>query len=332
MIMANEIYNDEFYNEEQKLRFLQDFTQNTYGVFSRVLKRAGRMEKNYSKDLYNFNLAEIEELLNYLSPKTVQASITNGATIEGYIRWAISQDLRDNKLNPLSPVSDTEYYKSFVDKTNKLIFSEDEINKIVYGLPSRQDAVIVQAIFEGIMGRDNSELLNLKISDLDAINKTILLKNINKYGTEELRKVTITEQLVRIIQEANEETVYKSILSAGGRDKKLVPSSYVIKGAGKAYKDDGQTSAHTIRQRIKVIGLMEGYNYLNPINIRNSGMLKMAKDIYKTSKKLQRDEIEAICRHFNVGLAKDGVNIMSTIYTREFLNLETLLNKYPNLE
>ncbi|MGG1650503.1 hypothetical protein ABHN03_25435 [Paenibacillus sp. NRS-1775] len=329
--MTNEIYNEELYNEKQKLRFLKDMGSNTFTAYSRVLKRASRIEKKNNKDLYNFNLTEIEQLLNYLSPKTIQASITNGAIIEGYIRWAIKEDLRDNNLNPLDIVAETKYYKKFVDKTNKLIFSEEEINKIVYGLPSRQDAVIVQAIFEGIMGRNNTELLNLKITDVDPTNNTVLLRNINKDDVEEIRKIVVTEQLVAIIQKANDETLYKSIFSTG-REKKLVPSPYVIKGAGKAPKDDGQTGSSTIRNRIKNIGLMEGYDYLNAINIRNSGMLKMAKDIYARNKKLQREDIEAICIHFNVGITKDRHTILSTPYTREFLNKETLLDKYLHLE
>ncbi|MGR6760356.1 phage lytic cycle repressor MrpR family protein [Paenibacillus sp. T2-29] len=327
----NKIYDNDFFNGEQKKRFLKDMTENTYMVHSRVLKRASRLEKNLNKDLYDFNLDEIEELLNYLSPKTVQASLTNGSVINAYIGWAIQQDLRTINLNPLDIVGETDFYKSFVDKTNKLIFSEEEVKKIVFSLESRQDAVIIQALFEGIMGRNNSELLNLKLVDIDADSHKVLLRNIDKDNTEQTRFLKISDPLLRLMQEASQETEYKSIMGTGGRVKKLVPSPYVIKGAGKASADDGKTGTFAIRQRIKNIGIMEGYDYLSAINIRNSGMLKMARDLYEETNKLKREEIEAICRHFNVGIAKDG-HIASTPYTREFLNLETLFDVYPEIE
>lgn len=152
--MSNQTYNDYLYNKEQKERFLKDRTFNTREAYSRVLKRASSLEEEFGKDLYNFNISEIELLINYLAPTTLSSVQSATSPITVYIDWAIEQGLRTDNFNPLSTLIDREYLEKFIDKSNELIFSKDDIDDITCRLTNRIDAAVIQCLFEGLMGKN----------------------------------------------------------------------------------------------------------------------------------------------------------------------------------
>lgn len=332
--MSNEVYNDYLYNEEQKKRYLKDLNENTYTTYLRVLKRASKLEKRLGKDLYNFNLHEIEDLLSYLAPKTLPSANSSGSIIQSYIRWAISQDLRDDNLNPLDVMGSLEFYDQFVDKTNKLLITDEELKDIIGDLENWQDMAIPIALFEGIMGREYSELLNLTLDDLNVDNRTVLLKNEQKNGEIETRTLTISEDLVRYLVKAAEQRIYSQDNGnsrAKSPDVELVQSPFIIRPVKRRATVNEKADKHLVLRRLKNIGTWKGLKHLSAINLRNSGMLHMAKNLYleNNSYTLDRDKIITICKHYNIGKqSSDSEFYAYTRYTQDFLNEETIRKVY----
>lgn len=332
--MSNVVYNDYLYNAEQKKRYLKDLTENTYITYLRVLKRASRLEERLEKDLYNFNLNEIEDLLSYLAPKTLQSAVASGSIIQNYIRWAISQDLRDDNLNPLDVMGGSEFYSRFVDKTNKLLVTDEELKDIIGDLENPQDSVIPMAIFEGIMGREYSELLNLTVNDVNQDESTVTLRNELKNGEIETRIIKISDYLMSLLIRAANQKEYSQ--DNGNSNAKspiveLAESPYIIRSVKRRATANEKADKHLVLRRLKNIGIWKGYKYLTAVNLRNSGMLYMAQDCYikNSPHSLKREDIIAICEKYNIGKQSQYSEFYAySRYTKEFLNEETIRRVY----
>ncbi|QNR65466.1 hypothetical protein IAQ67_16380 [Paenibacillus peoriae] len=322
----NNIYQDELYNKDIKERFLSELRSTTKKNYELKLKRACKIEKRLGKDLYDFSLAEIEEVIYYLSPTKLNSAINYGSILRSYIDWACSHGLRKDKLNPLASIGGSKYFEKFVPQ--QTLIRDDALRLALSQIASDRDIAIIQGVFEGIMGRKYSELLNLKMKDIDIEHKIAHLKNMGAYGDIEERSIVISPFLVRALERANAETTYKSNLGAGSskRDEaKLKESDYIIKSS----KQD-QVKSTLISQVVTKFAVKLNLPKLTPYDLRNSGMLYMAKNKYIEKKgKLDSSDINAICRHYNT-TSKDGEIYFSTTYTRDFLNVETIKRIYSD--
>ncbi|UNK20456.1 site-specific integrase [Paenibacillus sp. N3/727] len=331
--MSNKIYEQGLFNEEQKNRFLKDLTQNTYAAYLRVLNRAKSLEEQLEKDLYDFNIYEIEKLIDYLNPNTLSSVTTSVSVIQNYIRWSIEQDLRGNNLNPLDAIVGDEFYRKFIDKSNKVIFSLSEIEDITGGLVNFQDSAIVQAIFEGVMGKRYSEILNLTIQDIDEENNELLLKNeVNEHEIVE-RKLKVSPELIKMLIKAAEETEYyknngNPSVKVKSPTANLSKSNYVFRNTLLNTKEIDRADYFLVFRRLKKIADWNEQPYLTGINIRNSGMLYMANLLYKNSQKLEKPEIDCICEAFNISKIKNSNDYHTTKFRKEFLNIDKIIEVY----
>jgi hypothetical protein len=61
-----------------------------------------------------------------------------------------------------------------------------------------------------------------------------------------------------------------------------------------------------IAKRIREVSYMYDLPYFTVANIKRSGMIKRAVDLFKEHKKLSATEYQEIAKQFNVGINKDG--------------------------
>jgi integrase len=327
--MSNKIYEDGFYNESHKEMYLKDLSEKTYTSYARVLKRARYVEEQLGKDLYNFNVSEIEKLLVFMSPSTYSASAGNINVVRTYIRWAIQEDLRIDNLNPLDSVISDDFINKFIDTTNKKLFTEEEINTIVGGLQSFQDAAIVQCLFEGIMGHEYSEILNILKKDVDRDSNELTVRNSPSSGTTESRLVKVSTKLMNLLYSAANETSYiklNGMSNAKAKEIELIDNEYVFRSVKLRVVNYDRASNHLVLRRMKSIREWYDYPHLTATSIKNSGMLKYAKELYQQKKELTRNDIAKICVRFGVN------SIATTRLTKDFLNIETLRSLYPDID
>ncbi|MGY5342943.1 phage lytic cycle repressor MrpR family protein [Paenibacillus glucanolyticus] len=331
--MSNKIYESGFYNEEQKLMFLKGLKSNTLSTFSRVLNRAKMLEEQYKKDLYDFNIYEIERLISYLNPKTMNSVLSSASIIQNYIRWAIEEDLRINNLNPLDAIFGQEYYSKFVDKTNKMIFSKEEIDDITGGLVNFQDSAIIQSIFEGILGKGYSEVLNLTIHDINQEDSSVLLRNNRDQISFSERTLELTQELVIMLNNAfQEEIYYKNNGNPAANIKaptsKLVRNEYIFRSAILNTKANGKADSHLILRRLKKIGEWYQQPFLTAINIRNSGMVYMAHQLRRRTGKFDKETFDIVCDRFNISKIKNSSDYNASRIRNDFLNIDKIIEVY----
>ncbi|MBX4152244.1 site-specific integrase [Paenibacillus lautus] len=336
--MSNQIYEQGLYNQDQKEMFLNNLSKNTRAAYVRVLNRAKVLEEQFEKDLYDFNIYEIERLIHYLKPGTLSSVTASASIIQSYIRWGIEQDLRANNLNPLDAIIGDDFYSKFIDRSNKTIFSKEEIDDITGGLVNFQDSAIVQCIFEGVMGKRYSEILNLTRSDIDESTGIVTLRNDIDETHQEERKVKLSNDLIKMLIKAAQESIYYKNNGHPSENIKaptanLASSDFVFRNVMLNTKELGRADYHLIFRRLKKIAEWNKQPYLIGINIRNSGMLYMASKLYyKNYCELGKAEIDAVCAHFNIPKLKNKQDYHTTRLRKEFLNISKIEEIYPNGE
>lgn len=79
------------FNENVKNQFLSEVTKNK-NQYIDIFQKASEIEQTKNKDLFDFNLPELEQL-NF---STNELNLVNK-----YIEWALMQGIKENNINPI---------------------------------------------------------------------------------------------------------------------------------------------------------------------------------------------------------------------------------------
>jgi integrase len=318
------------YNEQIKNEFLNTYNnEQTQNTIKYLLFKAYSIEKILDKDLYNFNISELGNVILNSDPLNLAVAKTNVRFLVQYLSWAIEKGLRNDNINPLRGIDD-EWIGQFVSK-KKLYFSESEIRDIISKLVNYQDKAIIQMLFEGVNGHGVSEILNLKESDISG---NILKVNDSKF---ESREIEVTDECIRLIKGALSENEYllrNGNVERGNKKLNLVTNDYVIRPVDRKVTDvNAPSDKHTIYRRIAVIGELFDLPYLTVKNIERSGMLLMAKNLLEEYGKLDYEQLEMIAQRFGLRrVLVNGYNTYNTTILREYLNEENIMELYPEVK
>ncbi|GFN34085.1 phage lytic cycle repressor MrpR family protein [Paenibacillus xylaniclasticus] len=326
----------EMYNESIKQMYLNQFKVSTKEVYARLFRKSAVREKELGKDLYHFSDNEFELFLrDVLRPKTKESARTYCNVLTNYVQWAIDNPTESQArvlTNPLKRRQ--EYFYEFVQPAGKTYISYAEKEKIINKemLINKQDSFIIQALWDGIQGGKLSELVNLKISDLDAVEKKVYIYDVDG---EFVREIDVEDRTIQYAVEANKEKeYYKMNGTVDYRDNwkpilDLAPSEYVLKSVPTNSKDNnngGKSVSHyTVHNRlemIKSLTMFEEYKEaITTKNIVRSGMIYMAVKLYARDKEFDRKQIEEVCHKYDVKYKWS---------LRDFLNLDVLESLYPD--
>ncbi|MBX0320120.1 phage lytic cycle repressor MrpR family protein [Shouchella clausii] len=321
----------DFYNPENKIAFLESREIASKESYARVLKLSAEAEKSLGVDLYDFSLEQIKEVLlnqKYSSRTTVLSIIS---IMRNYINWAIENGKRTNPENPLEHINnnDEAFFAEVVNDTKKIFFSEDELTFIEDTVsPNPQDSVILRLIFEGVGGKNFSELINLKYTDLNKNNNTLLLTN----EEGEQRTIKISYRLIVMIDRAFEQEKYITDARWGESPKaELVPSPYVIKKIKlrKSNESDLRVKSYVIRKRLERYR-DKGFTFLMRKKIQKSGMLYMAKELFQREGKLEKEQWDLIAKQFGFKLftQEKGVQYYALNAYKQSINIDKIKEVY----
>lgn len=305
------------YNSDTKKEFLVEHSEASQKTYKWLFQKSSKMEMIAEQELFNFSFNQIGILMSdYLQPNTINTARAYGRLISSYLNWACKKGF--NKENILKKTN-TDYFDQYVGTENKIYFSEEEIDEMVNKLVNAQDSVIIRLLFEGIEGDALSELLNLKIND--AAEDTI---HVEGRG----HRVKVTEKCMSLVNRAIREDTY--LLRNGeakGKKKEaaLVDNNYLIKSAiGKTINLE-KADKHLVYRRIAMISEYFDYKYLNAKNIRKSGMIKMAKDLYARDGELDKKQLGEIAEQFGIKKVKMGkYEFHNYTMIKDFVNMENI--------
>lgn len=318
---------ERMYNPDLKEEFLLMYeNERTQKTVAYIFYKSKTTEEMLGKDLCEFNINELEEVLYNTSPLTRAVVQTNGRFISAYITWAIEKGLLASNINPLSTKSN-EWYEQFVDKSKKLFFSQNELEEMEKELVNAADAVILRLLFEGAGGHELSEILNLTSDHIEMDN--VLRLEDDREGE---RKLTFSEDCLRLVRAALKETEYQSkngVAESFNPVAKLVDNDYVIKSVDRRLKNTQRANKHTVYRRIKVIKEYFDLQYLTVNSIQRSGMIKMAVDLFERDGKLETEQYYEVADRFDMKKYTSGnAEYHNISILKEFINRENILELY----
>jgi integrase len=316
------------FTDEKKVMQAVSNTVNAYG---NVFKSSEVIEAKYDTDLCNFNINQITELFQYRNPKTKTSARTVGRIVTKYIDWAITNNLSVYKKLEDNPLRVSQnFFNDFVPKESTQYLSVDEIKDTIDYLINDQDAVIVALLFNGVQGKQLSEIRNLTKNDINGNEKKL---NVLDDKTGKYRPVYFNNDELntfKMLKRAYLDTEYikkNGEMEYNPRVKDVVempsPSEtpYIIKTAKTQGLHYGERATqYTIINRIDMMRTLKGLEdystKLNTKNIVRSGMIFEAKRLLDTEGgELDSNKLKKVCDKFNV---------KNHWAVRDFINMEVI--------
>ncbi|MED4730973.1 hypothetical protein P9597_23130 [Aneurinibacillus migulanus] len=335
--MSNKVYEDILYNEDKKNKFLSQYNKQTQTIYRQSFIQSRLEEERLEKDLGEFNLSEIEELMYAFNPLTIAASKARASVIRTYIDWYISNGYMEKaqtNINPMSTIDAETWYEKFVNKEEVLYYSEEQIRAAVDNAVNYQDKAIIQLLFEGAAGKWLSELRNLKEEDIDWDNSILTLYDSDEgIRNEETKRLFFaSDKLMSILEKAIAEKEYQKkngTTEARNPVSDLLENGYVLKPARTRNEYEERIEQHVIYRRLSVLAELYDMPYLRAKNITRSGMLWMAKQILDRDGVLEKPQYIEIADKFNISFVTIGKTTMrSWVPLKQFINIESLNRIY----
>lgn len=306
-----------------KERFLNELElkENTITNYRRIFDIAKIIEEKYNKDVKDFTLEEIEEVLYSFKANKRNTVETYGRIISSYLNWCKDNNyIQNNVMKSLKPndfqkyVIDNEKYITIED----LVYYED-------GLENEQDAVILRLLFIGVGGKGLSEIRNLKKTDLNG-NKLLLTNTLaeDKFGRPikfTTREIEIDDRTRNLIERASEQITYlkkNGTVEEGTNIRPftdLIDNEYVVRASHtKNNNSFAPIDKFVIYRRIEIMNEYFGVNFTTKF-IQRSGMIHIAKQILKENNDFDLNDVKLISNIFN---------FTSYHNLKGFLNIENL--------
>lgn len=185
------------------------------------LRKFGEFEDYYGKDVYSFTPDEIDSLLYGMHIGTIGNARFIRTILTKYTDYAKSQNKGNLSLNldELLSGDNIEKYVSKVKMEGKII-SEEELNNIVNSesIKNARDKAFMWLLWLGVQGKEFSELLTLKKTDVRWDENAIVLTN---------RIIeNIPEKVMNILKAAKDNNEYYTF---SNRKSMLVDSEYLLR-------------------------------------------------------------------------------------------------------
>jgi integrase len=316
------------FNKDLKEQFINSQYKNAGSkeVIKDILRKAYTSELILKKDLYDFTLDEIGEVIRAADPFNVSMSYSYARHIYRYIRYAKENGYGQSNINPLEVVPDS-WYEQWVDN-KKNLFTKNEIEDLVENLKNKQDKAMVALFFEGAFGKQFSELRNLKVSDIDEINFKLKLTDDKDHKSRELN---ISEWCMNLVLQAAKSTSYTTFYLQTPDTVPLVDNEYVFRqtrgGRSSEYEGMGMNQLY---QRIRSIRDNFNLPYFRAKGVQQSGMNYMGFKLYQRDGELGSKQFVEISNHFNVGyyVPNGKYRYLNTFDFKKYVNKDEINKLY----
>lgn len=317
-----------FYNEVVKNRYLETIeNEASRTVISYIFTASKGAEENVlGKDLYNFSLEEIAQIMYNMSPKTSNSARGNMNNIKNYISWCIRNGYRDNNINPLDGLS-REWYSKFVDRKSKIHYSDEELEDFLEELHNAQDQAMIQLWFEGVGGKQFSELKNLSYYDVDWNNNIVNLKDADGLN----RELVVSDRCMRYLQNAYRQQTYITIKDGGELNEiPLFDSNFIFRNINYKVTKEKEVSNGVIYRRLANIKEQFDLDILSYNSIKQSGQIHMAAEIYKRDGYFgEKEQWYEIGERYKVStVTSDDRTYPNVRLMKEYINSDTLKELY----
>ena len=272
--------NSKYFNEEFKMQYLNENEYRNVNIKNTVdllFRRIANTEELLGKDLYDFSTEEILGYYKYLLTPSLESLMVMNNQYKLYTAYALKRGLIRDNQNHYAEI-DNEILKTcvYMGLAKSKIISRQELLDILNSsfVENVSDKVIALALFEGIAGKELTELTHLEPTDINKKNNTVSL-----YGG---RKLKISQKLVDWCLESAGEYNYYNSMSKMSNKSYLSTDTRVIKRLSNSTIDNDLQRHKTINRRLDHLIDITGCNAFGVGSLRESGRLDMIKDLMET--------------------------------------------------
>lgn len=179
----------------------KDYDKETIRNFENFMYRIRGFEMLYTepKLINEYNYDELITFLKSLGSSSQASLVIYVNMIRKFFLFCIQQGKMDDSIDFTRTIDYNTLVRCVDNHKNKHRYiTEKEFNKSLDNLVNSTDRGYLQLIFEGVVGKEYSEILNIKEEDVDLDNNTIDIKNED--GTLN-RVVNISDGLADTINE-----------------------------------------------------------------------------------------------------------------------------------
>lgn len=215
--------------DDTKKWYLESMKQNGYDEITiknheNFLHRIRDFEIKYMNDkkIQKFNYDEIILFLKSLGSSSVDSLTAYSYIINNYLDFCKKESKMDNVIDWMRAINPDILEKCVnKDKFNNRFVTREELYDLVKNLVNYQDKAILLLAFEGIMGKEYSDLINLKVEDLDFENNIIKFKD---------REIIMNDKLKEILEcLVDENTIFLSNKTDNRKYLLNMGSKYLLK-------------------------------------------------------------------------------------------------------
>lgn len=280
---------------ELKEKFLEDsnYAESTKIYIRYILqgKETEKLENKVGKDLCQFNLFEIKELLGNFMAVSVNSIQKNKDIISKYIDYAKANNYISNE-NFCDDITeeDLQNFVWQIKAESKYINKEDFDYICEYVCLNGQDKAMLWLLWEGIKGEKGVELINLQTTDVDFKSKTIKVHGENE------REIQVSMETIKAIEDALRQKRYESYENEGTRAKLRDLNTNTPHILRKGTKTGDKIAFSTLWNRIKTIRKEAGFPFITLDSIWWSGLFYKAYKIIESNGELLNEDIKKIMR------------------------------------
>ena len=280
------------YNEAFKRQFIKDDTTNkNFDKFMpRYFETIEKYEKEYGKDLCNFNVQEIENYFLGLSTASFERCQNIKAQFIKYSQYCLERNMVDDNQIHWQEI-DGEYIKRILNqgKINGQLVTKEQLLMDLMRLDNASDMFIVLSIFEGICGNKYKDLHHLDIKQFYEKNGKYFVKLKDK-------NIEISQKLYDLAFESASCYLNYPITLGAKREVRLNKEDpWVLKRAANSTVDDENTNIHRISNRLAAIRNIYSLPYCTQSALMTSGRLHC---LYVWSDYGKRDIEDVLNEHF----------------------------------
>lgn len=162
---------NKLYNSDIKRQFIEDITINNDSrkTFYYMFVKTAKVEFEKSKDLFEMVTEELEEAYQVMKARTVTSAANYISNIYKYLEWAIENGYTSSNLKDFEENIRGGYAEKFVSKSLTSYYTKEDLYEFFKDMDYVGDQAILLCMFEGIRGKGNSEIANMKVTDLKEI-------------------------------------------------------------------------------------------------------------------------------------------------------------------
>ncbi len=191
-------------DNDKKNKYLENIKirneQKTYELYSKLIFKLDEFEEYKGVQAVNMTKLDFMEFLTSLNSSSLSVLYTYKSAINSYLLSATDRQKFTIGLMELDKITQDDLLECINEKAELLQFitEEEYYDIITQDVGNYQDKLVIILLWNKIKGKKSfSDLLNLKVSNVDLVNKTIEYKNniIQLSDTEiEVVKKAMTEQ------------------------------------------------------------------------------------------------------------------------------------------